>query len=177
MWGGRFTTPPHPRATAAPAAFPAPQHGSSISSPPHCSCHAEPRRSAAWPMINTTGCGAKSYPSGGAVIPIRGACLPALPGTWRPTVQWGCQGGGTKQQSWGRGQGRGFHGAATTAIVLGRIRQRHRQPDSGSHGPGPAPVRGMAWQPAAPHGHDKGSCCWPAAAGPSLRSWPGGASR
>jgi hypothetical protein len=51
----------------------------------------------------------------GEVFPIRGrrrprlgACLLALPGTWRPTVQWGCQGGGAGQWSWGWGQERGF---------------------------------------------------------------------
>jgi hypothetical protein len=43
----------------------------------------------------------------GKVFPIRGRCcprpgarLPAPPGTWRPTVRWGCQGGGTRQWSW-----------------------------------------------------------------------------
>jgi hypothetical protein len=58
--------------------------------------------------------------------------------------------------------------------VPGRIRQRHRQPDAGSHGPGPAPVRGMARQPPAPRGRDKGCRCQPAAAGPSSQLWPGG---
>jgi hypothetical protein len=40
--------------------------------------------------------------------PHRGARSPALPRTWRPTMQWGCQGGGAGQRSWGRGRGRGF---------------------------------------------------------------------
>ncbi len=65
-------------------------------------------------------------------------------------------------------------GVAATAIVPGGIRQRHSWPDVGSHGPGPVPVRGMAWRPPAPHRHDKGFCRQPATAGPSLRSWPRG---
>ncbi len=40
--------------------------------------------------------------------PCSGACLPALPGIWRPTVRWGHQGGGARQRSWGRGRGRRF---------------------------------------------------------------------
>jgi hypothetical protein len=51
----------------------------------------------------------------GKVFPIQGCCcprpgvhLPALPGTWRPTVRWDCQGGGAGQRSQGRGRGRGF---------------------------------------------------------------------
>ena len=51
----------------------------------------------------------------GEVFPIRGrrrprlgAHLPAPPGTWRPTVRWGRQGGGARQWSQGRGRGRGF---------------------------------------------------------------------
>jgi hypothetical protein len=44
--GGRIGMPPPPRATAAPATYPAPRRGSSFSSSPRCSCHAEPRRSA-----------------------------------------------------------------------------------------------------------------------------------
>jgi hypothetical protein len=102
---------------------------------------------------------------------------PVPPGTLRPTVQWVREGGGARQRSWGQGWGRGFCGMAAAAIVPGGIRQRYRRPDAGSHGPGPAPVRGMAWQPLAPLGHDKGCCCRPATAGPSLRLWPGGASR
>jgi hypothetical protein len=40
--------------------------------------------------------------------PRPGARSLAPPRTWRPTVQWGCQGGGAGQQSWGWGRGRGF---------------------------------------------------------------------
>ncbi len=76
--------------------------------PPHYSGHAEPRRSATWPMSNAAGCGAnKSSPSRGAVVPD-GARSPAPPGTWRPTVRWGRQGGGAGQRSRGRGRGNGF---------------------------------------------------------------------
>ncbi len=106
--GGRITTPPPPHATATPAASPAPQCGSSFSTPLHYSGHAKPPRSATWPMINAARYRAKSSPSRGAVVPIRGSHLPVPPGTWRPTVWWGCQGGGTGQRSQGWGQGRGF---------------------------------------------------------------------
>jgi hypothetical protein len=70
--GGHISTPPHPRKTAVLAASPAPRHGSSFSSKPPYSCHAEPWRSTAWPMINAAGCRAKSSPSRGAVVPIQG---------------------------------------------------------------------------------------------------------
>jgi hypothetical protein len=42
------------------------------------------------------------------------------------------------------GVGDGFHGVAAAAVVPGGMRPPHRQPDAGSHGPGPAPVQGMA---------------------------------
>jgi hypothetical protein len=64
--------PPTPVQSPPPPPLPAPRHDSSFSSPLRCSYHAEPRRSATWPMINTAGCGAKSSPSGGAVISFRG---------------------------------------------------------------------------------------------------------
>ncbi len=102
----------------------------------------------------------------GEVFPVRGrrrprpgACSPVPLRTWWPTVRWGSQGGGAGQKSWGRGRGRGFCSAAAAAIVPGGIRQRHRQPDAGSHKPGPVPVRSMAQQPPPPCGHDKGCCC------------------
>jgi hypothetical protein len=69
---GRIVSPPHPRATAALAASPAPWGGSSYSSPLRYSCRAEPWRSATWPMINTAGCRTKSSPSGDAVVPVWG---------------------------------------------------------------------------------------------------------
>ncbi len=78
--GDRIVTPPHPRATTALAASPTPRRGSSFSSPLHYSCDAEPRRSATWPMINTTGCGAKSSPSGGAIVPVLGRTCRRRPG-------------------------------------------------------------------------------------------------
>jgi hypothetical protein len=103
----------------------------------------------------------KVFPIRGRRRPCLGVCSPALPGTWRPTVRQGRQGCGSRQHSRGRGQGqgrgreRGFCGADTAAIVQGRIRQRHHLPDAGSHGPGPAPVGGMACQPSRlwPGGH------------------------
>jgi hypothetical protein len=115
----------------------------------------------------------------GKVFPVRGcrhpgAHSPAPPGTWRPTVRWGCQGGGAGQRSWGQGQGHRFCSAAATVIVPGGIHQRHCRPEAGSHGPGPAPVGGVARQPPAPRGRDKGCHRRPTAAGPSSRSWPGG---
>jgi hypothetical protein len=82
--GDRIAMPPHPRATAALAASPAPQRGSSFSSPPCYSCHAEPRWSATWPMINAARCRAKSSPSGGAVIPVRGRARRRRPGPGSP---------------------------------------------------------------------------------------------
>jgi hypothetical protein len=78
--GGCIATPPHPCATAAPAPYPAPQRGSSFCSPPHYSDHAKPRRSAAWLMINAAGCGAKSSPFGGAVVPVRWRARRRRPG-------------------------------------------------------------------------------------------------
>ncbi len=106
--GGRIATPPPPRATAAPAPSPAHRRGSSFFSPPHYSGHAEPRRSATWPMINAAGCGAKSSLIRGRRRPRPGARSPAPPGTWRPIVRWDRQGGGAGQRSRGRGRGRGF---------------------------------------------------------------------
>jgi hypothetical protein len=52
----------------------------------------------------------KVFPIQGCRCPRPGARLLAPPRIWRPTVRWGCQGGGVGQQSWGRGwaQGRGF---------------------------------------------------------------------
>jgi hypothetical protein len=48
----------------------------------------------------------------GKVFPIRGCRRPRpgvhLPAPWQPTMQWGCQGGGAGQRSWGQGWGRGF---------------------------------------------------------------------
>jgi hypothetical protein len=174
---------PPPHATAAPAPSPAPRHGYSFSSPPRCSCPAEPRRSGTWPMINAAGCRAKSSSSGGAVVPVQRChcprprvCSPAPPRTLQPTVRWGRQGGVANQRSRGRGCGCGFHGAAAAAIVPGRICQRHCRPDARSHVPGPASVGGMDWQPPVPCRRDKGCCCRPTATGPLLRSWPGGAS-
>jgi hypothetical protein len=50
------------------------------------------------------------FPIQGHRRPHLGARSPVPPGTWRPTVRWGRQGGGAGQRSWGRGwgQGRGF---------------------------------------------------------------------
>jgi hypothetical protein len=47
------------------------------------------------------------FPIQGRRQPHLGACSPAPPGTWWPTVWWGCQGGGARQRSreWGRGRG------------------------------------------------------------------------
>jgi hypothetical protein len=82
--GGRIATPPHPRTTVTPAPSPAPRRGSSFSSPLRCSCRAEPRQSATWPMINAAGCGAKSSPSGGAVVPVLWRARRSRPGPGGP---------------------------------------------------------------------------------------------
>jgi hypothetical protein len=81
---GCIASPPHPRATAALAASPAPRGGSSYSSPPHYSCCAEPWWSATWQMINTAGCRTKSSPSGGAVVPVWGCAHRHRPGPGGP---------------------------------------------------------------------------------------------
>jgi hypothetical protein len=174
--GGRIATPPHPHATAALAASPAPRHSSSYSSPLRYCHRAEPQRSTTWPMINAARCGAKSSPSEGAVVPVRGHACWRHPGPGGPPCSGIARGAAPGSGVGGRGGGAVFCGMATAAIMPGRIRQHHRRPDAGSHGPGPAPVGGVAWQMPAPCGRDKGCCCQPAAAGSSLRSWPGGAS-
>jgi hypothetical protein len=104
----------------------------------------------------------KVFPIRGRQRPHPGARSPAPPGTWRPTVLWGHQGGSAGK--WSRGQGRGhvFQGAAAIAVVPGRICQRHRRLNAGSRGPGPAPVRGVDRQPPLPCGHDG----WAVVAGP-----------
>jgi hypothetical protein len=119
----------------------------------------------------------------GKVVPVQGrrrprpgACLPAPPGTRRPNVRWGHHGGGAGHRSWGMGAGTRVCGAAAAAIVPGKIRKHYRQPDAGSYGPGPVPVRGMARQLPVPHKRDKGCCCQPTAAGQLLWLWPGGDS-
>jgi hypothetical protein len=48
---------------------------------------------------------------------------------------------------WARGKGQ-------KSKVPGGIRLHHHRPDARSHGPGPAPVRGVARQPPAPRGRD-----------------------
>jgi hypothetical protein len=118
----------------------------------------------------------KVFPIRGRCCPHPGACMPVPPGTWRPTVWWGHQGGGAGQRSQGWGRERGFCSAAVAAIVPGEIRQCHRRPDAESHRPGPVPVGGMARQPQAPRGCDKDCRRRPTAAGPLSRSRPGGAS-
>jgi hypothetical protein len=149
---GRIASPPHPRATATLAASPAPRGGSSYSSPPRYSCRAEPRRSATWPLINTAGCGTKSSPSGGAVVPVWGCAHLNRQGPGGPLCGEVARGAapGSVVRGGGRGgggvRGRGFCGAAATAIVPGRLRQRHHLPHAGSHGPGPALVGGVARQ-------------------------------
>ncbi len=146
---GRIVSPPHPCATAALAASPAPRGGSSYSSPPRYSCRAEPWRSATWPMINTTGCGTKSSPSRGAVVPVWGCAHWRRPGPGGPLCGEVARGAAP-----GSVVGGGGGGGGTGFAAPGRIRQRHHLPNAGSHGPGPAPVGGVAHQ--------------------SSRLWPGG---
>ncbi len=174
--GGRIAMPPPPRTTNAPTPSPAPRCGSSFSSPPQYSSHAEPWRSATWPMINAPGCGAKSSPFGNAVVHVRGRACRCRPGPGGSPCSGVAKGVTPGSGVGGGGGGLRRGGAAAAAIVLGKICQRHCRPDAGSHGPGPAPVRDMAWQTPAPRGRDKGCRCRPAVKGPSLRSLPGGAS-
>jgi hypothetical protein len=160
--------PPPPSTTAALAPSLTPRHGCSFSSPPRCSFCAEPRWSATWPMINTTGCRSKSSPSGGAIVPIQGHARQRHLGPGGPPC-----GGVTKGVALGSRVRGGGRDAGFAAIVPGRMRQFHRRPDAESHGPGPAPVGGMARQPPAPCGRDKDCHCWPATAGPLSRLQPG----
>jgi hypothetical protein len=70
----------------------------------------------------------KVFPIRGHRRPRLGACSPAPPGTWRPTVQWSRQGGGAGKRSRGRGAARGFAArpprpsclAEYTSITAGR---------------------------------------------------------
>jgi hypothetical protein len=110
----------------------------------------------------------KVFPIQGRFHPRPGARLLAPPGSWRPTVRWVCQGGSAGQQNQGRVRGRGFYSAAVAAIVSGGKHQRHRRLDAEGHGSGPVPVRGMARQPPAPRGCDKGCHCRPPPADPLL---------
>jgi hypothetical protein len=100
--------PPHPRATAALAASPASQRGSSFSSPPRDSCHAEPRRSTTWPMINAAGCRAKSSSSGGAVVPVRGHACRRRPGPGGPPCGGAARGAAPGSRVGDGGGGAGF---------------------------------------------------------------------
>jgi hypothetical protein len=109
---GRIVLPPHPRTTAALTASPAPRGGSSCSSPPRYSCRAEPWRSATWPMINTAGCGAKSSPSGGAVVPVWGCAHRLRPGPGGPLCGEVPRGAALGRVVGGVGGGRGAGFAA-----------------------------------------------------------------
>ncbi len=104
----KFATIPHPWATAALAASPAPQPGSSFSSPPHYSCHVKPWQSATWPMINAAGCGAKSSLSGGAVVRIRGRALRRCPEPGGPPCVEVAKGAAPGSGVRGGGGGAGF---------------------------------------------------------------------
>ncbi len=113
--------------------------------------------SATWLMINTARCRTKSSLSRGAVIPVWGCAHWRRPGPGGPLCGEVARGAAPGSVVGGGGGGGGagrFRGAAATAIVPGRIRQRHHLPDAGSHGPGPAPFGGVARQ--------------------SSRLWPGG---
>ncbi len=105
--GDRLVTPPHPRMTATLGAFPTPQRGSSLSSPLRYSCCSEQRWSATWPMINTTGCRAKSSLSGGAVVPVRGHACWCSPGPGGPLCGGVARGVAPGSKVGGRGGGAG----------------------------------------------------------------------
>jgi hypothetical protein len=115
-WLHRNASPPPHDRCPGPAPSPAPRRGSSFSSPPHYSSHAEPWWSATWPMINAAGCGAKSSPSGGAVVPVRGRARRRHPGPGGPPC-----GGVTKGAVPSSGVGGGGGGAGSR-----RGRRRHR---------------------------------------------------
>ncbi len=105
---GRIVMPPSPHATANPAPYPAPWCGSSFSSTLHYSGHAEPWRSATWPMINAAGCGAKSSPSGGAIVPIWWHACRRRPGTGGPPCGGVAKGAAPGSGVGGGGRGVGF---------------------------------------------------------------------
>jgi hypothetical protein len=99
---------PPPRATAAPAPSPALRRGSSFSSPPRCSCCAEPGRSATWPMINTTVCRAKSSPSRGTIVPVQGRARRRHPRPGGPPCGGVAKGAAPGSKVEGGGVGTGF---------------------------------------------------------------------
>ncbi len=149
--GGRIAMPPHPPVPAAPTASPTPQRGFSFSSPLHYSVHAEPRQSATWTMINAAGCGAKSSPSGGAVVPIRGRACRLRPGPGGQSC--GGVAKGAAPGSGVRGGGRG--------MGLQRGRHRHRawrnKPASPPAGQQESQTRTCAGQR---HGSANASALW-----------------
>jgi hypothetical protein len=105
--GGCMATPPPPYVTAAPAPSPAPWRGSSFSSPLHYSGRSEPWRSATWPMINAAGWGAKSSPSGGAVVPVWGRACQGHPGSGGPPCSGVAKGAAPGSGVGGKGGGAG----------------------------------------------------------------------
>jgi hypothetical protein len=82
--GGRITMPNPPPCDRRPRTLPRLPAWLLLLLPPAQSGHAEPRQSATWPMINVAGCGAKSSPSGGAVVPVWGRTCRRHPGPGGP---------------------------------------------------------------------------------------------
>jgi hypothetical protein len=154
--GGGNVMPSPPRTTAAPTPAPAAAAAARLlllllPSPLCCFCSDTPRWSATCMahvhnmvlrlMIDAAGCGVPS-------LPCPGACLPALPETWLPTLQWYYRGVGTRRESGagaGAGGGHRFCGVAAPAVGCQE-----------SHRPGHEPVTGMARQPPATRGRDIG---------------------
>jgi hypothetical protein len=117
--GGRIATPPPPCTTTALAASPTPRRGSSFFSVhtiPVMLSHSSPL--VTWPMINATGCGVKSSPSGGAVVPVWGHACRHRPGPGGPPC-----GGIAKGAAPGSGVGGGGGGGG---MGLRRGCRRHR---------------------------------------------------
>jgi hypothetical protein len=78
------------------------------SSPPHYSGHAEPRQSAAWPMIIAAGCVSKSSPSGGADVSVWGRTRRRCPGPGGPPCSGSAKEVAPGSRVGGRGGGAGF---------------------------------------------------------------------
>jgi hypothetical protein len=92
-------------------------------------------------MINAAGCGCRCSHLGG--------CSPAGPGgPPHGGVARGLPGGVAPEG------GAGFVALPLLPSCQAEYARVHRQPDAGSHGPGPAPVRVVACQPPAPRGCD-----------------------
>ncbi len=95
-------------------------------------------------MIDTAGCGAKSSPSGDAVVPIRGHARRRHSGPGGPPCCGVAEGAAPGSGVGGGGGGAGFEARPPPPSCQAEYGQRHRRPDAGSRGPGPAQVGRLA---------------------------------